>query len=204
MNDVRLQDILRLIFAKSIERCGHVIQRLAWPVRNEHRGCRTGAHGSSEATGRGVAFSFAASPRNLFCEPWHGRFRCKFAHPLGQPFSIPVAGGEFPQPLTNLSGIPTDGGFGTVDAANHSIRAADENAFTFNRGPSKRSVFTSEEEGMEGTSSLPGGVSGVPGSKYYANLLPEWLRNQAYRELFREGQLRQNILSIDVFTPPEE
>jgi penicillin amidase len=134
---------------------------------------------------------------------WGRLHRITFAHVLGEPFSIPSAGGAFPQPLTNLQGIPTDGGFQTVDAANHGVRAMDENSFTFSRGPSKRSVFVAEEDGMEGRSSLPGGVSGVLGSKYYFNLLPSWLRNQNYKQLFTEEELQDRTVSIENFLPLE-
>lgn len=135
---------------------------------------------------------------------WGRLHRITFAHALGDPFSIPSAGGAFPQPLANLKGIPTDGGFQTVDAANHGVRARDEKSFTFSRGPSKRSVFVAEEDGMEGASSLPGGVSGVLGSKYYLSLLPSWLRNQTYKQLFDEEELREQTISLEQFIPIEE
>ena len=57
---------------------------------------------------------------------------------------------------------------------------------------------------MEGTSSLPGGISGVLGSKDYANLLPAWLRNQAYKELFTEEELQSHLISVNDFSPVEE
>src|SRR5262249_28444918 len=110
---------------------------------------------------------------------WGKLHRITFSHVLGDPFSVPTAGGAFPQPLPDLPGIPTDGGFETVDAANHAVRAFDENSFTFRKGPSKRSVYEASPEGMRSVSSLPGGISGVLGSEFYFNLLPAWLRNEA-------------------------
>ena len=132
---------------------------------------------------------------------WGKLHRITFAHILGEPFSIPVAGGAFPQPLANLPGIPTDGGFETVDAANHGVRAANENSFTFNRGPSKRSVFEAEPSGMRGVSSLAGGISGVLGSDFYFNLLPAWLRNEAYVQAFEQDQI-ENELTLELTLVP--
>ncbi|GAC1419668.1 MAG: penicillin acylase family protein [Acidobacteriaceae bacterium] len=153
----------------------------------------------------GPAFQNAFSgSKNLDDYRWGKLHRITFAHVLGQPFSIPSAAGGFPQPLPNLQGIPTDGGFGTVDSANHPVRAKDENSFTFNRGPSKRSVFVAEGEGMKGTSSLPGGISGELESKYYFNLLPAWLRNETYDQLFTEEELQDQTLSIESFKPVEQ
>ena len=135
---------------------------------------------------------------------WGKLHRITFAHALGEPFSIPSAGGAFPHPLPNLLGIPTDGGFQTVDAANHSVRAANENSFMFNRGPSKRSVFISGEDGIRGRSSLPGGVSGVLGSPFYFNLLSDWLINRSYEQIFTADELSDATLSNEEFLPPEE
>lgn len=150
----------------------------------------------------GPAFQNAfARSTNLDDYRWGKLHRITFAHPLGEPFSIPSAGGAFPQPLANLAGIPTDGGFQTVDAGNHSVRAADENTFMYNRGSSKRSVFVSGEDGMHGTSSLPGGISGVLGSEFYVNLLPDWLRDESYQQLFTEDELQDQVLSLENFVP---
>ena len=158
------------------------------------------ANSLSLLSGPGFKTAFAGST-NLDDYRWGKLHRITFAHILGEPFSIPVAGGAFPQPLASLSGIPTDGGFETVDAANHGVRAADENSFTFSHGPSKRSVFEAEPDGMRGVSSLPGGISGVLGSEFYFNLLPDWLRNEAYDQLFRQNEIESQRLSQTEFAP---
>ncbi|HWC15912.1 MAG TPA: penicillin acylase family protein [Terriglobales bacterium] len=132
---------------------------------------------------------------------WGKLHRITFSHVLGDPFSIPSAGGRFPQPLLDLPGIPTDGGFETVDAANHPVRAFDENAFVFKKGPSKRSVYVASPEGIRSVSSLPGGVSGVLGSDFYFNLLPAWLRNEAYEQLFEQEQIERVLESEEKFIP---
>lgn len=135
---------------------------------------------------------------------WGKLHRITFAHILGAPFSIPPAGGAFPQPLPNLPGIPTDGGYQTVDAASHSVIANTQNGFTFGSGPSQRFVSEARHEGMRGVSSLPGGISGVLGSPFYVNLLPEWLTNHAYDQLFREDELEGHILNVTRFVPAKK
>ena len=60
---------------------------------------------------------------------WGLLHRLVLAHPLGGPFSVPPAFGQFPAPLPGLAGIPVDGGFETVDAVIHPVRAADANGF---------------------------------------------------------------------------
>ena len=132
---------------------------------------------------------------------WGKLHRITFSHILGAPFSIPPAGGAFPQPLANLPGIPPDGGYQTVDAASHSVTANSVNGFTFNSGPSQRFVSEAEHRGMRGVSSLPGGISGVLGSPFYVNLLPQWLTNHAYDQLFRQDDLEDHVLSVSKFVP---
>ena len=84
-------------------------------------------------------------------------------------------------PLADLPGIPTDGGFETVDAATHNARADAAGEFGFGGGPANRYVSELRGPGdVYAESSLPGGISGVPGSPFYVNLLPEWLTNDTY------------------------
>jgi penicillin G amidase len=64
-------------------------------------------------------------------------------HPLGGSFNIPPAFGAFPPPLADLPGIPTDGGFDTVDAATHDVRADAAGEFGFGGGPANRYVSES-------------------------------------------------------------
>jgi penicillin G amidase len=132
---------------------------------------------------------------------WGKLHRITFNHILGSPFSIPPAGGAFPQPLTGLPGIPTDGGYQTVDAASFGVKANSVNAFTFTSGPSQRFVGEGRHEGIRGVSSLPGGISGVLGSPFYVNLLPAWLTNHAYRQLFTEDELEDHVLNVTRFVP---
>ena len=62
---------------------------------------------------------------------WGKLHRIVLRHPLEGPFNIPPAGGGFPSPIAGLEGIPTDGGFHTVDAAHHDLRAEGANEFMY-------------------------------------------------------------------------
>ena len=77
-----------------------------------------------------------------------------------------------------MPGIPTDGGFDTVDAATHDVRADATGEFGLGGGPANRYVAEPRAPGdVYAESSLPGGPSGVPGTPWYVNLLPSWLTN---------------------------
>ena len=89
---------------------------------------------------------------------WGKLHRIVFRHPIGGPFSIPPAGGEFPAPLAGLPGIPTDGGFGAVDASNHDARAQGANEFMFGSGPVNRFVAEGWWSGVRAESVWPGGT----------------------------------------------
>jgi penicillin amidase len=111
---------------------------------------------------------------------WGRLHRTVLAHPIGGPFSIPPAGGAFPQPLPNLLGIPIDGGLHTVDQGTHQINRDNSNGFMFSVAPALRYVASLESSSIESVSSLPGGQSGVPGSPFHLNLLGRWLTNEAF------------------------
>jgi penicillin amidase len=112
---------------------------------------------------------------------WGRLHRVTLDHPLGGPFNIPPAFGAFPPPLADLPGIPTDGGFDTVDAATHDVRADAAGEFGFGGGPANRYVSESRGPGdVHAESSLPGGTSGVPGTPFHVNLLPGWLTNDSF------------------------
>lgn len=134
---------------------------------------------------------------------WGRLHRLVLDHPLGGPFSIPPAGGAFPPPLPDLAGIPVDGGFGVVDASSHSARADSAEEFRFGSGPVRRYVGEPgyERLSIEGRSSLPGGESGVLGSPWYVNLLPEWLANETHPLRHRAGDLAGAVASRELFVP---
>jgi penicillin amidase len=132
---------------------------------------------------------------------WGRLHRVTFDAVLGGPWSIPPAGGAFPAPLSGLSGVPTDGGFGVVDASSHNVRADSVNAFTFGGGPVRRFVAQPAPGGMRAESALPGGTSETLGSPYYLNLLPRWLTNETYPVRLRQADLAHATASITRYVP---
>ena len=104
---------------------------------------------------------------------WGVLHRLVLAHRLGGPFSLP------PQPD---SGFAVDGGFGTVDAATHVLRATTSNDFGFPEGPTRRYLgeVGNAKGAISAESSLPGGTSGSPGDPLQTNLLFRWLTNDTY------------------------
>jgi penicillin amidase len=132
---------------------------------------------------------------------WGKLHRVTFDAVLGAPWSTPPAGGAFPTPLSGLDGIPTDGGFNTVDASSHNARADSVNEFTFGGGPVRRFVASPRWFGMRAESALPGGTSEHLGSPYYVNLLPRWLTNEAYPVRLRPIDLIGAIDSVVDYVP---
>ncbi len=120
---------------------------------------------------------------------WGLLHRAILDHPLGEPFSIPPAGGAFPAPLAarpegslgaGLPGIPIDGGLFTVDVANTAGRPRNVEEHVVRAGPARRFVAEIQAggRGIRAESSLPGGQSGVLGSPLYVNRLIEYLTNE--------------------------
>ncbi|HEX7622770.1 MAG TPA: penicillin acylase family protein, partial [Anaeromyxobacteraceae bacterium] len=132
---------------------------------------------------------------------WGKLHRIVFAHPLGGPFNVPPAFGEFPAPLPGLTGIPTDGGFDTVDASAHGARAASDDGFMFAHGPSNRLVVDLSPGVRRAESVWPGGASALPGRWNYLNLLPLWLTNDTVPLPFRADDLARDVSSVTRFAP---
>jgi penicillin amidase len=133
---------------------------------------------------------------------WGRLHRTVFAHVLDGPFSAPPAGGAFPPPLDDLAGIPTDGGFETVDASEHPLRAATGDGFMFTDGPNRRFVAQVRRGRMEAVTALPGGESGVIGSPHYVDLLTGWLTNEAFPLLTNKAAILHNATQTETFVPP--
>ena len=101
-----------------------------------------------------------------------------------------------------MPGIPTDGGFSTVDASSHSTSATGVNGFMFGSGPTNRMVVELSRSGPQAQSVWPGGTSAVPGEPFYVlPMLPRWLTNDANPLRFRSGEIRAGEHSVEVFTP---
>lgn len=131
---------------------------------------------------------------------WGRLHRIVFEHPLGAPFSIPPAAGAFPAPFDDLPGIPTDGGFGTPDAAFHVIRANTPADFQFSAGPVNRFAAQLDKRGPQAESIWPGGTSGVLGDPHYSSMLPLWLTNDTVPLLQDKRELKRHRASVTVFT----
>ena len=157
----------------------------------------------------GVDFAPAfGGSTNQWNYQWGKLHRIVFDHPLGPPFSIPPAGGAFPSPLEDMGlfGIPTDGGFGVVDASSHPVRLNAANmigSFMFGNGPSRRYVGQPDRRGnfIKAETILPGGSSGVLGSPFYSNLLGRWLTNDAYPVRQRSIDIFRALDKIEVYKP---
>lgn len=119
---------------------------------------------------------------NLADYNWGKLHRIVFAHPLSALLSPGAPFGQLPLPsLLNLPGVARQGGWDTVDAATHSIRAKSVNGFMFAHGPNRRYVGVMDpSKGPQGQSSLPGGVSGIPGDPHSTDLLMQWLIDATY------------------------
>ncbi len=137
---------------------------------------------------------------------WGRLHRIVLDHPLGPPFDTPPAGGAFPPSFPDLPGLSVDGGFGVVDASSHSARADSSNDFMFGSGPSRRYVGESSRTppGINGSTVLPGGESGVLGSPLYTNILGRWLTNDYYDIRQRNKDVKQNAVSTQKFVPTDD
>jgi penicillin amidase len=134
---------------------------------------------------------------------WGRLHRVTLVHPLGEPFSIPTGGAAFPQPLPGLPGIPVDGGLYTVDDADSGVLSDTTDGFMFSVGPGRRYVSSIQPfgTGIEAVTSLAGGESGVLGSPAYANLLPQYLVNEAFPLLQSSGDVLAHAAQTSVFVP---
>ena len=152
----------------------------------------------------GDAFAPAfAQSTNLDDYRWGKLHRLVLGHSLGGPFSVPPAFGAWPPPLEGLAGIPVDGGFSTVDVGNPigGVRGASADAFMFDHGPAHRFIAEATPRGVRAELSQPGGVSGVPGSADYVNLLPGWLHNDLFPLFLRRVEVQQHAVSSIRFVP---
>ncbi len=138
---------------------------------------------------------------------WGRLHRVVLDHPLGPPFSAPPAGlggGAFPPPLPDLDGIPTDGGYQTVDRSDSDPRANGSNAFMFEEGPAQRMVVEVTRKGPKAESSLPGGQSGDILSPFYVSLLEEWLLNDTHDLLVKRAAIKADAVSEETFVPASD
>jgi penicillin amidase len=143
-----------------------------------------------------------ANSTNQLDYRWGKLHRIVFAHPLGGPFSVPPAAGALPAPLAGLAGIPTDGGFSTVDASSHSARAATLNGFMFGAGPVRRFVGEVGRGRTHAESIWAGGTSGVLGDPNYTLFLPQWLANETVPLALGIGESLRGAQRVVLLRPP--
>ena len=122
---------------------------------------------------------------------------------VGGPWSIPGATPGFTPSFPDLNGLAVDGGFGVVDASSHSVRADSSNAFMFGDGPNRRYVGVPGmgPGSIDAETSLPGGMSGVLGTEFYANILGRWLTNDTYPLRQNLGAIMPQLSSQQEFVP---
>jgi penicillin amidase len=134
---------------------------------------------------------------------WGRLHRIVFDAVLGPPASIPGLTPGFPPSFADLDGLTVDGGFGVVDASSHSARAASSEAFRFGSGPNRRYVGSpgTVPGSIVGETILPGGMSGVLGDRFYANLLGRFLTNETYPLRTEQSQILRKADSILLLVP---
>lgn len=140
---------------------------------------------------------------NLEDYRWGMLHRIVFKSRLGGPFNVPSLQNPYrTPPLSGLDGIPTDGGFETVDVAPHDARGSGSDGFMYFYGPANRWVSELKPTGPESQSAWPGGTSAVPGDPFYLNpLLERWLSNDAGPVRFDVKDIEQGLFSKTVLEP---
>jgi penicillin G amidase len=133
---------------------------------------------------------------------WGKLHRISFAA-LFPDESIPGATTGFADSVPGLPGLAVDGGLGTVDVGNHAARAADDGSFMFSAGANRRYVGSLGPRAgrIEARSILPGGISGVLGDKFYANMLGRWLTNETYAFRTELDDVLRAADSVMIFRP---
>jgi len=139
---------------------------------------------------------------------WGRLHRIVLRHPLETiegDFNVPPGFNMFPGPLTDLAGIPVDGGFETVDEAPpvdaNNIRVNDSDSMMFDFGPTGRFVAELGPRKVKAETSLPGGESALPDSPFYLNLLEPYLRNETFKLRASSHAVKGSAYSTHKFVP---
>ncbi len=131
---------------------------------------------------------------------WGYLHRIEFDHILGDPFSIPSAGG-FQDVAADLPGVARAGGYEAVDASRHSARADGLNEFMFGSGPARRFFGVHDPSGIQAEQIIPGGESGVVISPHYASQLGRWLTNDYHPLLLSADDVASDVVGQEGFEP---
>ena len=126
---------------------------------------------------------------------WGRLHRIVLDSPLGGPFSQP-------SPPGNPPGFATDGGYQTVDPADHALRASDDGSFMYGAGASRRYVADFASRRISARSSLPGGPSGDIFSPFFGTLLDRWLTNDTYPLRQRPSDIFRGAVEFLTVRPP--
>jgi penicillin G amidase len=149
----------------------------------------------------GDAFAAAfAKSTNQDDYRWGKLHRIVFRHVMGNPFSIPAAGG-FENMSLALAGVARPGGFEVPDASTHKVRAAVPNQFMFSSGPSRRFVAELAANGIHAAQIIPGGQCDILGGPAYANMLGRWLTNAYHPMPMSKKQVESDIAVDERFVP---
>jgi penicillin amidase len=112
---------------------------------------------------------------------WGKLHRVVLAHVLAKDFNVPPASG-----LTsfrdNLAGFTRPGGFETIDAGPHRLRAKGTDGFMFRVGAARRFIAALGPRAISAEEIIPGGASDDQHSPFHVDGLLLWLENR-YREL---------------------
>jgi penicillin G amidase len=136
---------------------------------------------------------------------WGKLHRITFSHPFGPlapQFSIPT-GGNFENLSPTLPGLALDGGMETVDTGPFDVRAASSQDFVFGFGAARRYVGELRRGGINAAQVIPGGESGVPGNRFYANQLSLWLTNDYHRVLITNAEINCERFSKTTYRPAD-
>jgi len=134
---------------------------------------------------------------------WGKLHRITFSHVFGglaPQLSIPTAG-AFENLSPTLPGLATDGAFETIDNGPFNSQAASSQAYVFGGGPARRYVSELRCGGIQALQIIPGGESGVPGSRFYADQLSLWLTNDYHRVLFTDAEINSHQYSRVIYQP---
>lgn len=149
----------------------------------------------------GPAFANAfANSTNQDDYRWGKLHRITFNHLVLPTFSVPPAGG-FQNVAPNLPGLAVDGGYATIDQANHNVRADNAAAFTFSVPPGRRGVASLSRSGVEALQILPGGNAGDPSNPYFTNQMGRYLTNQYAPVPLSVGEVISVRQTQDLFLP---
>lgn len=129
-----------------------------------------------------------------------GKLHRMIIRDLTGTLTIPPAAG-FENLSPELPGVPVDGGYEVIDLSHHYPKALTPEGFLFSGGPARRFVGVVGKEGISGIQVLPGGESGNPESKFFANQLGLWLTNSYHDMYFRRDDVLKNKASVEEFAP---